>query len=274
MQFLKATSDDGTHLRLARWGDGDKDVLIVHGLAEHAGRYEHVAAALVSAGWRVTLVELRGHGESEGKRGHCKYWHRYVEDVQAAAAVVGGPFVLISHSMGGLVTFDALREPLTPACLAIAASNPFLGLTEPLPAWKDFAARIATRIAPTLSIPTELDASHLSHDAEMVRAYEADPLVYGTVTARWGTEMEKAQQRVMDDAPKGRLPLRIMIGTGDAICDPEAGRRLARDWGGDVDEVLYEGLYHELFNETERESIIQDMVTWLDAIWARQGATA
>lgn len=274
MQFLKAMSDDGTHLRLARWGDGDKDVLIVHGLAEHAGRYGHVAEALVAAGWRVTLVELRGHGESQGKPGHCKFWHRYVEDVQAAAAVVGRPYLLISHSMGGLVTLDALREPITPRCVGMATSNPFLALTEAQPAWKEMAARIASKLTPTLSIPTELDASHLTHDTEMVRAYEADPLVFGTVTARWATEMEKAQQRVMDDTPKGSIPLRVMIGTGDRICDPDAGRRLARDWGGEATEVIYEGLYHELFNETERETIIADMITWMDATWAAHGATA
>ena len=274
MQFLKAMSDDGTHLRLARWGGGDKDVLIVHGLAEHAGRYTHVAEALVEAGWRVTFVELRGHGESQGKRGHCRYWHRYVEDVQAAAAVVGRPYVLLAHSMGGLVAFDTLREPITPRCVAVATSNPFLGLTEAIPAWKDMAARVASKLTPTLSIPTELDASHLSHDAEVVRAYEADPMVYGTVTARWATEMEQAQQRVMADAPRGTLPLRMMVGTGDRICDPDAGRRLARDWGGEVDEVVYDGLFHELFNETERATIIADLITWMDRTWASNGASS
>ncbi|MEC7946282.1 MAG: lysophospholipase [Myxococcota bacterium] len=274
MQFLKATSDDGTHLRLARWGSGEKDALIVHGLAEHAGRYTHVAEALVDAGWRVTLVELRGHGESRGKPGHCKFWHRYVEDVQAAAVVVGRPYVLVAHSMGGLVTLDALREPITPRCVAVAASNPFLALAEPLPAWKDMAARIASRLVPSLSIPTELDTANLTHDVDVVRAYEADPLVYGTVTARWGVEMEKAQQRVMADAPKGRIPLRMMIGTGDRICDPQAARRLARDWGGEVDEVIYDGLYHELFNENERAAVIRDMITWMDATWATHGAHA
>lgn len=274
MQFLKAKSDDGTHLRLARWGDGDRDVLIVHGLAEHAGRYTHVAEAMAAAGWRVTLVELRGHGESQGKPGHCRFWHRYVEDVQAAAAAVGRPFVLVAHSMGGLVAFDTLREPITPRCVAVAASNPFLGLTEAIPAWKDMAARVASKLTPTLSIPTDLDSSHLSHDEDVIRAYEADPLVFGTVTARWATEMEKAQQRVMADAPEGTLPLRMMIGTGDRICDPAAGRRLARDWGGTVEEVVYDGLYHELFNEVERQSIIADLITWMDGIWSEHGASA
>jgi acylglycerol lipase len=266
--FLSARSDDGTKLRLARWGEADRDVLVVHGLAEHAGRYQHVADALVDAGWRVTLVELRGHGESEGKRGHCRFWHRYVEDVQAAAAVVNRPFVLLTHSMGGLVGLDALREPITPRCVGVACSNPFLGTTEPIPAWKEMAARILSRLAPTLSIPTDLDASLISHDAAVVRAYEADPLVFGTVTARWATEMELAQHRVLADASKQTLPLRMMIGTGDRICDPAKGLEVARSWAGPVDLVEYEGLYHEVFNEVERADIIAAMLLWFDATWA------
>ena len=100
MQTEMITSADGTRLRIGRSGDGDKHILIVPGLAEHLGRYTHVVDALTAGGWQVTVVELRGHGKSEGKRGHVMSWSEYTADVVAAAAAVGGPLVLLGHSMG------------------------------------------------------------------------------------------------------------------------------------------------------------------------------
>lgn len=266
--WLAARSDDGTPLRLARWGDDhDRDVLLVHGLAEHAGRYQHVAEALVDAGWRVTLVELRGHGESGGQRGHTRYWHRYVEDVQAAAGVVGRPFVLVAHSMGGLVSLDALREPITPACKAVALSNPQLGLAFVPPAWKVTLGRVLTHFFPILPIPSELDTAAISRDAEVVRAYEADPLVFSTITPRWYTEMKSAMERVNRAAGDYRIPLRMMVGTQDQIIDPAAGQAFAARWGGDATVEAYEGLYHELFNEPEKAEVLGGLVAWLDTVW-------
>lgn len=265
--WLSARSDDGTELRLARWGDADRDVLLVHGLAEHAGRYGHVAEALVEAGWRVTLVELRGHGESGGRRGHTRFWHRYVEDVQAAATVVGRPFALVAHSMGGLVALDALREPLTPRCKLLALSNPLLGLSFTPPAWKTTLGRVFSKVLPALPFPNDLELDALSRDPEVVRAYAADPLVYSVVTPRWFTEMEAAQARVHAAASQGSLPLRMMVGTGDRTCDPAAAQRLAGTWGGPTDLAVYEGYYHELFNEPEKDEILAELAAWLDQTW-------
>ena len=97
MKILHTKSDDGTKIRLGRWNDdGDKDVLLVHGLAEHLGRYSHVAEFFAERGWRVTALEFRGHGESEGQRGHTTSWMKYCEDLQAAMSAVGRPMVMVS----------------------------------------------------------------------------------------------------------------------------------------------------------------------------------
>jgi alpha-beta hydrolase superfamily lysophospholipase len=267
--WLSARSDDGTPLRLARWGeDQERDILLVHGLAEHAGRYGHVAEALVAAGWRVTLVELRGHGKSGGRRGHTRFWHRYVEDVQAAAGVVGRPFALVAHSMGGLVSLDTLREPIAPECRAVALTNPQLGLAFEPPAWKVTLGRLLKTVVPILPIPSELDTAAISRDPAVVRAYEADPLVFSTITPRWFAEMEAALERVSAAAGDYRLPLRMMIGTDDQICDPKAGIAFAERWGGDAVTAVYDGLYHELFNEPEKETILSELTAWLDTVWA------
>ena len=160
MKYLYTRSDDGTLLRLARWNEeGTRDILIVHGLAEHLERYQHVGQFLAERGWRVTAVELRGHGESEGKRGHTIHWHRYLEDVQAAMGTIQKPMAIIGHSMGGLITLWSLMYPLTPKVRCIAISNPLLGLFTTPPRLKVFLGKIASRIVPSLSIPNDLNPS-------------------------------------------------------------------------------------------------------------------
>jgi alpha-beta hydrolase superfamily lysophospholipase len=266
MRILSADSDDGTRLRFVRWGDAGRDVLLVHGLAEHAGRYEHVAQRLVRAGYRVTMVELRGHGESEGQRGHTPHWHRYVEDLQLGGNLIGRPLAIVAHSMGGLVTLDALREPFTPAVVGVALSNP---LAQPATTPSDIrlrAVHLLSKWAPFLPIRTELDTALLSRNREVVLAYEADPAVYPTVTVRWATEMMAATERVAADPPKLQVPLRMMLGTDDGICVPAAGKSVAANWSGPTDLVAYEGAFHELFNEPDKDVILDGLVEWLDTL--------
>ncbi len=264
MHTLRST--DGTALRVARWGSADRDVLIVHGLAEHAGRYEHVAAALVAAGWRVTLLELRGHGRSEGRRGHVMSWQDYADDVRAAATFVGRPFVLLAHSMGGLVSLSTLLEPMSPAVRALALSNPLLGVKVQAPAIKIKAAKLLSRLLPWLPLSNELDTNAISRDPAVVRAYEADPLVYGKITPRWYTEMLAAQVRVHAAAASYRLPLHLMVSDADQMCDHEAALRLFAAYGGPKSHVLYPHLYHELFNEPEQKQVLAELIAWLETV--------
>ncbi len=269
MEILHTESADGTRLRLVRWGSGEKNILLVHGLAEHLGRYGHVAEPMAQAGWRVTGVELRGHGHSEGRRGHVGRWRRYVEDLQAGAAVAGaggGPLVVVAHSMGGLVALSALIEPIHPAVQAVAISNPLLKAAVQVPALKLKAARVLSRLLPWVPMPNELDANDISRDPEVVRAYRADDLVFSTISPRWATEMLKAQERVIAHAPQYRVPLRVMVGTGDRICDHRATLQVADRWGGPVSEAIYPGLFHELFNEPEKEQVIAELIAWLGAL--------
>lgn len=265
VRYLRTESDDGTALRIARWGEENPhDVLIVHGLAEHAGRYTHVAQALVDAGWRVTLVELRGHGESEGRRGHIKIWHHYIEDVQIAASTVGRPFVLLCHSMGGLVGATALLEPSSPPCKAIAVSNPLWGIKADAPKLKIAAGRILSKILPWLPLDNEVETRLISRDPAVVAAYEADPLVFGTITPRWFTEMEGALADLVAKASTIQQPLRLMVSSADGICDADAAEALAERWGGPHETVRYEALYHEIFNEPEQAQVIGELVAWLE----------
>ena len=264
MQPLETRSADGTPIKAYRWGETNtKNILLVHGLAEHVGRYTHVAERLVRDGYRVTFVELRGHGASGGRRGHVERWRRYGEDLRAAAATIGAPFALVAHSMGGLVSLDAAAEPFSPPLLGIALSNPLVRPAIVAPPLKVKAARVLSRIWPWLPLKNEIDTRLISRDAAVVRAYEADPLVYGTISPRWGMEMLAASERVSGQGGAPRPPLYLMISDADQICDHHASAAVAERWGGPKQVVRYKGLYHELFNEPEKEEVFTGLSAWL-----------
>ncbi len=267
MKKISTTSRDGTSLNLVQWspdGPPQADILLVHGLAEHMGRYAHVAEVFTKAGYQVTGVELRGHGESEGQRGHVDEWQQYVEDFRAASYKIGQSHYVVAHSMGGLVTLDALRDHKGPEVLGVCVSNPLLGVAVKAPAIKVWSAGLLSKIWPTLSLGNELDTSDLSRDPEVIRRYEADSLVYKTITPRWYTEMLGAIARVHGDAGKSTLPLLMLIGEADKITSVESSGAYYENYGAaDKDCNRYPDLYHEIFNEPEKEEVLKNVVDWL-----------
>lgn len=270
MKFLHTRSDDGTKLRLARWNEeGERDILLIHGLAEHLGRYEHIGQFFAEKGWRVTALELRGHGESEGQRGHTPSWMQYCEDVQAAMGSVGREMTIVAHSMGGLVALWSLMHPLTPSVRSVVTSNPLLGLFGPEPTIKIFLGRIASRLAPRLKIPTDLDPQNISRDPEVVKNYIDDPMVFTGISARWAAEMLKAQQACMDYAPQYKLPLNMLIGEQDKICDPDTAKEFVQSYGGEVKTNIYPPCFHELFNEPEKMEILTEVEAWIQSTWVK-----
>lgn len=257
-------SADGTRLRIVRSGattpSTGRDLLIVHGLAEHAGRYAHVADAFAARGWRVSILELRGHGHSGGKRGHVNRWQDYVDDVSAAVKTISPEFAMLAHSMGGLVALESVRLGLQPRRLAL--SNPLLGVRVQAPFVKEKAAHLLSRVWPSLSLTNELNPSMLSRDPAVGEAYARDALVYNTITPRWYTEMRSAVERVTQASFS--LPARFHLSETDPITDPPVSRALAgRNPSMDLRE--YPGMLHELVNEVGKEQVIADLADWLEA---------
>ena len=260
-------SRDGTSLNLRVWKPEVRmrgRVLLVHGLAEHMGRYEHVARALNAAEFGVWGVELRGHGDSEGRPGHTERWRDYVDDVRAAAYAIGEPFYLVGHSMGGCVALDLVRGAPKPQVLGVALSNPLLGVAVEPPAWKTMAGRLMSNIWPTLSLANEIDPTWVSRDPNVVAAYQDDPKVFSVVSARWYTELVAAMERIHGHAGRYRSPLLLLVGTSDRLVDPDASQAFFGSYGGtDKDMLVYDGFYHELFNEPEKDRVFHDLITWL-----------
>lgn len=253
-----------------RWNpvpDAKGLVVVVHGFGEHSGRYQHVYERLGAAGLASFGFDYRGHGNATGRRAFVESYDEYLDDVDtameaAAAKAPGLPRFLVGHSQGGLIgAAYALR---TKGLQAVALSGPALGFKVKVPAWKAVLGQVMSRLWPTLGIPSGLDSKDLSHDHAVVTAYDEDPLVQGKATARWYTEILAAQERVMKTAAALTTPILVMHGADDAICDPAVSRRFVDSLTvADKTYTPYPGLYHEIFNETSRDAVLNDLVAWL-----------
>ncbi len=257
METRFVDSADGTKLRVVRWGDAGRDVLCIGGLAEHAGRYDHVANAFVAAGWRFTVVEMRGHGHSGGRRSHVFRWSEYVDDVKAVLPLMEGDWVMLSHSMGGLIACESLNAGVKPAKLVL--SNPLLALKLTVPPVKAAAGKVLSKVWPTLALANEVKGEALSRDPAVGIAYNADPLICHKVTGRWFTEMLAAQTRAM--AANYSVPMAFFLGSADPVNDPAASKTLAAKKNSFV--KVYPDMRHEIFNEIGKEGVIADVVAWV-----------
>lgn len=251
--------------------------VVVHGYCEHRGRYRHVAEHLARHGYDVLVGDLRGHGGSGGDRGFVWRFSDYLDDVSAflrEAAVVfraegqgagdgDRKPILIGHSMGGLVAMQyALAHPQ--ALRALVLSSPFLGLKLAVPGWKRAMGLLASLIRPKLRLPNDLPASNLSHDEAVCRAYETDPLVTHEATARWFTETMSAQADTLARAVQVQVPTLMLHAGDDRIVDAAASQAVfSRISAKEKSLTFYPGLYHEIFNELEKDRVLGDMMTWL-----------
>jgi alpha-beta hydrolase superfamily lysophospholipase len=270
-------SKDGTSLFWRSWvpeAPPRAAIAIVHGLAEHAGRYDHVGRHLARRGCAVYAIDYRGHGQSAGRRVHVDAFDEYVDDVGSLVALVKEkhpalPCFLLGHSQGGLIALlFVLRRPETLAGAIVSA--PLLGVhpaARPGAVMKALAA-LLLRVAPRLVMPNPLDARLLSHDPAVGQAYDRDPLVSHAVSAGWFAALKQAQAEARAAASRLRVPTLVMSSGDDRIVDPAAAAAFAAAApAGLVDYVRWPGLYHEMLNEPEalRAPVIARIEAWLDA---------
>ncbi len=269
------TSRDGTQLRAWIWAGEDEirgHLVIIHGFAEHAGRYAQVARRYVDRGFRCVTGDVRGHGHSEGPRGHIERYDQYVDDAEAIveAALEGReddrPVFLLGHSQGGLVVTRYVQQRSSADRLAgLVLFSPFLGLAQKIPAIKGLLGNAMSRVWPGLAMESGIDPHHLSHDEAVVAAYAEDPLVFTKARSRWFTETVANHELALAEAGRITLPCLVLHGLDDRIVSPEATRRLFPEIGSEDKTLeLFDGLRHELFNELRKGEVFAVVDRWLN----------
>ncbi|WP_084515286.1 alpha/beta hydrolase [Nocardia acidivorans] len=243
--------------------------VIVHGYAEHSGRYAHVAERLNAAGIAAYALDHTGHGRSEGTKANIVSLDGAADNVRSLLDIAtreypGLPRFVIGHSMGGLtVAYLATRAPLDVA--GVVLSGPAIVVDAGNAVQKLFAP-IVSKLAPTLPV-VKLDSTLVSRDPEVVRAYDTDPLVYhGGVPARTAAEMLRAGTFVLAHLDQLTAPLLVQHGAADGLASPQGTDLLERDAASkDKTVIRYDGLFHEIYNEPEQDKVLTDLVNWLEA---------
>lgn len=262
----------GAKLHVTHWlpeGRPKAVVLLAHGYAEHAGRYDYVAKRLTDAGYAIYAVDHWGHGASDGEGGFVPRFSAFLDGMSELLTLVevnhgDMPRLLLGHSMGGLIATLFLIERQQ-AFVAAAVSGPAIVPAEPPSRFTVWISRFLSRFFPRLGV-LSLDAAGVSRDPAVVAAYQADPLVYGgKIGARLGKEFMDAMAVAQADAPKIRLPLLIQHGEADRLTAPEGSRFLFANVAS-IDKRLeiYPGLFHEIYNEPERDAVLDDLIDWYD----------
>jgi alpha-beta hydrolase superfamily lysophospholipase len=269
------TARDGTNLVVIDWplnkGPVRGVVLIVHGLGEHAWRYDHVAQRLNDWGFAVRGYDQYGHGESMGPRGALPSADRLLSDL---AEVVdesrermnaSTPLIVLGHSMGALVAgrFVSLAtRPVQALIMSSPALDPGLNILQKV------MLAILPRVAPDARVGNGLDPAFISHDPAVVAAYKADPLVHDRISGRLAVFIAENGASVIASAPAWDVPTLLLYAGADKLVNPAGSRAFAKAAPKDmVSSRCFENLYHEIFNEkaADRELVFAELKRWLDA---------
>jgi len=256
-------------------GEAKAVLLIVHGLAEHSGRYKNVVDHFVPLGYAVYGIDHVGHGKSSGTRVYvCRFWE-YTQTLKTYFDMVrrwqpDKPIFLMGHSMGGLIGAVYLLDhqaELSGAILSGPAIKPHGSVSSAFV----FVGEVISALMPKMGVIL-LEAEGVSRDPAVVQAYVNDPLVCrGKVTARLSTELARAMRRVAAEAANIRVPILVLQGSADRLVDPKGAQMLYGAVSStDKSIKVYEGLYHEVYNEPEHDRVLGDVEAWLEAHLGRR----
>lgn len=244
-------------------------VMIVHGIAEHMGRYDHVAHHLSRQGYLVASYDQRGHGKSGGDPAYIGDWDEYLDDLKVWHKYLQGqhpnlPFFFFSHSLGGLVVFHYLVRD-EPDIDGAVFSAPALKVSDEVSPLLQKVAPLLARFFPRFKA-TRLNVQHISKDQQVVDDYINDPLVYsGGICAKTGAVVLAATKRVAELFPRFEVPFLVMHGSEDKLTDPKVSRAFYEEASStDKKHIEFKGLYHELVNEPEKQKVLKEMTSWFN----------
>lgn len=243
-------------------------LLLVHGLSEHSGRYGTLAETAVAAGLDVAAVDLYGHGESPGRRGHIRDFEAdhlgAVDDMirRVEREWPDTPLVLVGHSLGGLIVARwAQRRVFAGRLRGLVLMAPFVEPRLPIPAWKRAAARLLGRLAPAVTLPTGIRDEDVFRDPAARARYAADPLVQRRISAGHWTALSRERARLWEEADRLRVPTLVLLAGDDRVVDTEAARALAERLP-DGTVVEYPAAYHALHHDPVEPAMTDDLLGW------------
>lgn len=272
MQSHQVSAADGTMLYVTDYllpaGQARGSVVLMHGLGEHSGRYRHLASFFNECGLSVRSYDHRGHGRSQGKRGDVINGDPMLQDAEIIiddfSARYSEPPFLFGHSMGGLFAARFALARLSPL-RGLILSSPALALR--LSAFQAKMLKVMHKIAPSLGVPNGLAPAFLSHDAKVVAAYKADPLVHGRISARLLVSMLSSIDYCQSHAGSMTMPTLMLVGGDDRLVDPDGSKRFFARLPPELAQMhVYDDLYHEIFNELDAQRPFGDLRTWLEQV--------
>lgn len=244
-------------------------IILVHGLGEHSNRYQHVAEYFVTHGLSVNASDHRGHGRSTGKRGHADSYEEFCQEIDhlteaASQTNPGKPIFLYGHSLGGaLVLYYSLKHH--PFISGVIATSPGLAPAKD-PGLAYEAGKILAAVAPALILKNGLDLSGISHDPQTIVNYKKDPLNHPNISAKLGVDLISNGLWIREHASEFPLPLLLLQGSADRLISISATREFARKMPPSATYYEWEGGYHELHNEPDKEKVFSVMLGWIDTI--------
>lgn len=246
-------------------------LIVVHGLFEHGRRYEEFARYMAAQRFSTFLLDLRGHGASEGRRGHVRSFDVLLQDLDRFRREVQGlvpfdlPLFLVGHSMGGLVSLRYLQE-YEASFQGAVITSPWLGTAVTIPRWQIMAASVLNRILPAFPFPSKLDPEELTQDPERVADYRDDPEIHSTLTPRLFTEISSAMEIAHRRGDRIGLPVLFLLAGADTIVSTDRSLAFARSLlSDDITVEVLDDHYHEVLQERERTTVMADIRDWIQA---------
>jgi alpha-beta hydrolase superfamily lysophospholipase len=263
--YLEGVDRLRLHYRAWEADDPRAALLVVHGMFEHSRRYQELGAFMAEGGLSTYALDLRGHGASEGRRGHARRFALFLQDLDRFRREVQGlvpqdtPVFMLGHSLGGLIVLRYLEEYDTPIRAAVLTA-PWLGTAVPVPRWQVVLGGVLNRVLPAFPFPFRIDAATLSHDPARVADYQDDGDIHGIITPRLFAEISTAIHQALQRGDRIHIPIRLLLAGDDRLVDTARSLAFARSLNPDrVTVEVLDGLFHEVLQERERRKTMREV---------------
>lgn len=245
-------------------------ILLIHGIGEHSSRYTPLAEFFCKHGFSLLSFDLRGHGKSQGRRGHIPKYRIFMDDIeyvikQAQLYYPEKPLFLYGHSMGGnlVINYILRKEPFF---TGVIATSPYLGLAFSPPSWQILIAKILNFLLPFITMPTGLNPDHLSHIPQIVKDYREDPLNHDRISIRLYISLTQSSKWAIKHAKRLKTPFLLMHSDADQITSFKESKKFADKAGKKISFKNWSGFYHELHNEPEKNKVLKHILKWIKTV--------